>query len=126
MATYCTFKETEDHDLAIEDGRFVFVEDQDYIIQQIGTALRQAKHDWFYNIDEGLRYIDDDQGDGILGASNLSLENEAEIISIITNIPGVLRILRFETEFLTNNHLLLTASVLTEFSRTEVEVTALL
>jgi hypothetical protein len=116
-AKYSTFKETEDRDLAIENGDFVLLEDQDAIQQQLGTTLRLNKNDWFLDLDEGLRWTDNDRG--ILGANELSPENEAEIISRTNNTFGVTQITEFEAGFVTSTDFEIKETVTTEFTEEE-------
>jgi len=117
-AQFIIFKEESDQDLAIENGDFVLLEDQDAIVQQVGTVLRQAKFDWFLDLDEGLRYLDaDEQERQILGAPNLSLENETEIIEKINGVFGVVSLIELNAEFLNDNTTFnITATVTTIFS----------
>ncbi len=121
MPTYRIFKETDDQDLAIEGGDIAFLEDQDAVVQQIGTALRNSKNDYFLDLDEGLRWVDNERG--ILGASDLSPENEAEIIQKTAGVFGVTQLVSFTADFTNPEDFEIKESVLTEFSQTPVEVT---
>ncbi len=117
-AQFIVFKEKSDQDLAIESGDFVLLEDQDAIVQQVGTVLRLAKNDWFLDLDEGLRYLDaTEQERQILGAPNLSLENETEIIEKINGVFGVVSLIDLNAEFLNDNTTFsITGEVTTIFS----------
>lgn len=117
-AQFIIFKETADQDLAVENGTFVMLEDEDAVVQQIGTVLRLAKFDWFLDLDEGLRYVDGERG--ILGASVLSLENEAEIIEKINNVFGVRQLISLTAAFLTETSFEIKATVTTIFSERQV------
>lgn len=123
-AQFITFKETEDQDLAIENGDFVLLEDQDAIVQQVGTVLRLAKNDWFTDLEEGLRYIDTEEPERqILGAPSLSLENETEIIEKINGVFGVTSLISLDKEFLNDNtSFRITGTVATIFSTSPVIV----
>lgn len=118
-AQFLIWKEDENQDKIIENGSFVFLEDEDAVIQQLGTTLRLAKNDQFTDLEEGLRYIDDNER-GILGASDLSLENEAEIIERINNSFGVRQLISLTTEFIDNTSFKIEATVATIFSETPV------
>jgi len=120
-AQFIIFKETADQDLAVEDGTFVMLEDEDAVVQQIGTVLRLAKFDWFLDLDEGLRYVDGERG--ILGAADLSLENEAEIIETINNVFGVQQLISLTTTFLTETSFEIKATVTTIFSEQQITTT---
>lgn len=120
-AQFIIFKETADQDLAVENGTFVMLEDQDAVVQQIGTVLRLAKFDWFLDLDQGLRYVDGERG--ILGADNLSLENEAEIIENINNVFGVQQLVSLTTNFLTETSFEIKAVVTTIFSEQQITTT---
>lgn len=117
-AQFIIFKETSDQDLAVENGTFIMLEDEDAVVQQIGTVLRLAKFDWFLDLDEGLRYVDGERG--ILGASELSLENEAEIIETINNVFGVRQLVSLTAAFLTATSFRISAVVTTIFSERQV------
>lgn len=119
-AQFIIFKETATQDLAVENGTFVMLEDEDAVVQQIGTVLRLAKFDWFLDLDEGLRYVDGERG--ILGASELSLENEAEIIETINNVFGVRQLVSLTTAFLTETSFEIKAVVTTIFSEQQITV----
>jgi len=123
-AQFIIYKETPDQNLAIENGDIVLLEDQDAIIQQLGTVLRLAKNDWFLDLDEGLRYLDaDEQERQILGAPNLSLENETEIIEKINGVFGVVSLIDLSTEFLNDNTTFsIKATVTTIFSTIPLSV----
>ena len=123
-AQFIIYKETEDQNLAIENGDIVLLEDQDAVIQQIGTVLRLAKNDWFLDLDEGLRYLDaDEQERQILGAPNLSLENETEIIEKINGVFGVVSLIELKSEFLNDNTTFsITGTVTTIFSTIPLSV----
>lgn len=116
MAIYKIWEETEDFDLAFENGDYRFVEDQDAIQQQLGTSLRESKEDWFLDLALGLRWVDNTRG--ILGANELSSENEADMINIINNVFGVTQLVQFASGFITNENFQVTAAVSTEFSTT--------
>jgi len=119
-AQFITWKETDTQDLAVEDGSFVLLEDQDAVVQQLGTTLRLAKNDWFLDLNEGLRYIDGERG--ILGTSALSLENETEIIEKINNSFGISNLLKFVAEFISEVDFIISATVTTIFSDEPVTV----
>lgn len=119
-AQFIIFKETATEDLAVENGDFVLLEDEDAVVQQLGTVLRQAKFDWFLDLDEGLRYLDGERG--ILGASELSLENEAEIIEKINNTFGVRQLVSLTAAFLTATSFEIKATVTTIFSERQITV----
>ena len=123
-AQFIIYKETEDQNLAIESGDIVLLEDQDAVIQQIGTVLRLAKNDWFLDLDEGLRYLDaSEQERQILGAPNLSLENETEIIEKINGVFGVVSLIELKSEFLNDNTTFsITGTVTTIFSTLPLSV----
>lgn len=121
-AQFIIFKETPDQDLAIENGDFILLEDEDAVVQQLGTVLRLAKFDWFLDLDEGLRYVDGERG--ILGANELSLENEAEIIEKINNVFGVRQLVSLTTSFLTETSFEIKATVTTIFSEQQVTASA--
>lgn len=123
-AQFIIYKETPDQNLAIENGDIVLLEDQDAIIQQLGTVLRLAKNDWFLDLDEGLRYLDaEEQERQILGAPNLSLENETEIIEKINGVFGVVSLIDLSTEFLNDNTTFsIKATVTTIFSTIPLSV----
>lgn len=121
-AQFIIFKETADQDLAVENGDFVMLEDLDAVVQQIGTVLRLAKFDWFLDLDEGLRYVDGERG--ILGATELSLENEAEIIEKINGVFGVRQLISLTTSFLTTTSFEIKAIVTTIFSDEPVTINA--
>lgn len=122
MAQFQVWKEDANQDKIIENGDFVLLEDQDAIIQQIGTVLRLAKNDQFTDLDEGLRWVDGERG--ILGNNDLSLENEAEIIEKITNVFGVRQLRSLTTEFTDETTFRIEATVNTIFSTTPLTVTA--
>lgn len=115
MPQFLVWKEDENQDKIIESGDFVLLEDQDAVIQQLGTNIRLAKNDWFTDLNEGLRWIDNNER-GILGSSSLSLENEAEIIAIINSSFGVKQLISLQTDFTSKTSLLLSISVTTIFS----------
>ena len=117
-AQFLIWKEDENQDKVIENGSFVLLEDEDAVIQQLGTTLRLAKNDQFTDLDEGLRYVDDERG--ILGANDLSLENEAEIIERINNSFGINQLISLATEFDDNESFRIEAVVTTIFSDTPV------
>lgn len=119
-AQFIIFKENATQDLAVETGTFVMLEDEDAVVQQLGTVLRQAKFDWFLDLDEGLRYLDGERG--ILGASELSLENEAEIIQKINNVFGVRQLVSLTTAFLTATSFEIKATVTTIFSERQITI----
>lgn len=121
-AQFLIWKEDENQDKVVENGSFVLLEDQDAVIQQLGTALRLAKNDQFTDLDEGFRYLDDGER-GILGASELSLENEEEIIRQINNSFGVRQLLSLTTEFIDNTSFRISVVVSTIFSETPVTIT---
>lgn len=121
-AQFIIFKETPDQDLAIENGDFILLEDEDAVVQQLGTVLRLAKFDWFLDLDEGLRYVDGERG--ILGANELNLENEAEIIEKINNVFGVRQLVSLTTSFLTETSFEIKATVTTIFSEQQVTASA--
>ena len=116
---YVIFKETSEQDLAIEDGDFQLLEDFDAVEQQLGTTLRLSKKDWFLDLDEGLRWIDNKRG--ILGGNDLSSENEAEIIQRINNTFGIIQITNFLAQFITPEDLKIESRVISEFSTTPIE-----
>ena len=123
-AQFIVFKEDTEQNLAIESGDFVLLEDQDAIIQQVGTVLRLAKNDWFLDLEEGLRYLDAaEQERQILGAPKLSLENETEIIEKITGVFGVVSLINLNSEFLNDNtSFRITGEVTTIFSTVPLTV----
>lgn len=120
MAQFLTWKEDENQDKILENGDFVLLEDEDAVIQQIGTVLRLAKNDWFTDLDEGLRWVDGDRG--ILGANDLSLENEAEIIDKINGVFGVRRLQSLSSEFIDETSFRIDATVSTIFSETPLTI----
>lgn len=120
MAQFLTWKEDENQDKVLENGDFVLLEDEDAVVQQIGTVLRLAKNDWFTDLDEGLRWVDGDKG--ILGANDLSLENEAEIIDKINQVFGVRRLQSFSAEFVDETSFRIDATVDTIFSDTPLTI----
>jgi len=120
MPQYLIWKEDENQDKVIENGDFVLLEDEEAVIQQLGTTLRLAKNDWFMNLNEGLRWIDDERG--ILGADRLSLENEAEIIEKINNSFGIRQLISLKAEFIDETSFLISAVVSTVFSETPINV----
>ena len=109
------WKEDENQDKILENGDFVLLEDQDAVIQQIGTVLRLAKNDQFTDLEEGLRWVDDERG--ILGASDLSLENEAEIIEKITGVFGVRQLQSLTAEFTDETSFTFSLATQTEWNR---------
>lgn len=119
-AQFITWKETDNQDLAVENGSFVLLEDQEAVVQQVGTTLRNAKRDNFVDLDEGLNYLDGERG--ILGTSALSLENETEIIEKINNSFGVANLLKFTAEFTSKTKLIISATITTIFSEEPVTV----
>jgi hypothetical protein len=119
-AKYIIFKETIDRDLAIENGSFVLIEDAEAVAQNLASVLREAKNDWFLDLDRGLNYVGDD--DSILGADSLSLENETRIIELINNHFGVRELTSLETEFLSQTNFKITAVVITEFAEEPITV----
>jgi len=124
-AQFIIYKETDDQDLAIENGDFVLLEDQDAIVQQVGTVMRLAKFDWFLDLDEGLRYLDGDNPNRqILGDSSLSLENETEIIEKINGVFGVVALVSFNAGFLDDGVTFqITGDITTIFSNVPITVT---
>ena len=87
MATYQTFKETSDQDLAIENGDLVLIEDAECVRQQLETNYRLSRNDWFLDLPEGLNYYDNENG--IFGSRIISEENRAALIETGGTTIGV-------------------------------------
>ena len=123
MAQFLVWKEDDNQDKVLENGDFVLLEDNDAIVQQIGTVLRLAKNDWFTDLDEGLRWVSDDER-AILGANGLSLENESEIIETINSVFGVRQLQSLTAEFVNQTSFRIDAVVNTIFSDDPLNISA--
>lgn len=118
MATYIDFKINESGDVVVENGEFVFVEDQEVLRQQAKINLQLSKQDWFLDFSEGITYFDDD--DGILGARIITPLMETELQEAVLRVEGIEVINSFEYDF-TDNELNVTIQALTVFGELSID-----
>ena len=120
MATYQTFKETDNQDLAFENGDFPFVTDREAVRQQIETNYRLSTDNWFLNLDEGINYAGDG---GILGKKQLSPADEADFVDTAVNTYGVKELVSITFPAVENNTQEVNLVYLDEFSEEEQTLT---
>lgn len=121
MTIYQSFKLTPEGDLAIENGDFVLIEDEEVIRQQLEINYKLAKRNWFLNLDEGLNFFDNENG--IIGNKTLSDENRAEMIEIGTNTVGVKELINFDAQIDSEGVLTVILKSVTIFSEEPQEIT---
>jgi hypothetical protein len=93
MATYTMFKRDSNGDRLIVDGNYVIIEDIDVVKQLLESNLKLIKRDWFLNFDEGILYLDNDEG--LFGAVEVGAAHEGQILAAIENTTGVLTVEQF-------------------------------
>ncbi len=84
---------SDDNDIAIVDGSIPLVEGLDEIAQKSKLSLLNAKGDWFLNLEQGLPFFET-----IFKKSTSLAQVEAIYLREISNIAGVLDILKFNIE----------------------------
>ncbi len=124
MATYQSFNEDLNCDLLIENGDFVMVEDAEFVAQQIGTDYRLAKNNWFLDLDEGLNYIDGD--DGIYGARSITPELEQAFIITSTEGVGVRELSGITFDLDSNSSFTVKPVIISEFAPDEIKLDILI
>lgn len=122
MATYSTFKEDLNCDLAIENGDFAIVEDNEFIAQQLGTDYRLSKRNWFLDLGEGTDYINGD--DGIIGARSITPQIEQAFLLVADNGVGVrdVKSITFELSSAPESEFTVKPTVVSEFSDEEMAI----
>ncbi len=117
MATYSMYKRDSTGDRLIENGNYVIIEDIEVVQQLLYSNLKLIKKDWFLDLDEGILYLDNDNG--LLGASEVTTALEGQLLAAIQNTTGVLTVESFTFE-IENNELVFDATVLSEFGNITV------
>lgn len=113
MHKYTMYKrDSETGDRLIENGNYQLVNDIDVVKQLLESNLKLIKKDWFLNFDEGILYLDNDNG--LLGASEVDAAIEGQLLATIENTKGVLTVESFEFE-IENNALIVNSTALSEF-----------
>jgi hypothetical protein len=112
MATYTMFKRDDNGDRLIENGNYVIIEDIDVVKQLLESNLKLIKKDWFLNFDEGILYLDNDNG--LLGAVEVSSAHEGQILAAIENTTGILTVDQFVFG-IENNKMTVETTVNSEF-----------
>lgn len=113
MHKYTMYKrDSETGDRLIENGNYQLINDIDVVKQLLESNLKLIKKDWFLNFDEGILYLDNDNG--LLGASEVDAAIEGQLLATIENTKGVLTVESFEFE-IENNALIVNSTALSEF-----------
>ncbi len=92
------------HDLVIRDGDFVFSSGLQGIAQAVKIAVMMIRGEWFYDLDEGVRYYERLDGsiparEAILGQKFDELKAIADIRDAILSIPYEIKIVSIAATF---------------------------